>query len=132
VDFLENSMRRIILFTALSLQALTADAREAATEIVVAGGAAQIFKSTVTGSDAKSFVITSDAARAVTLKFDASNDICGVEMQTTGQHDYAKYGQFPITVPLAAMINNSYKVSFFLTRSAWIGKQHCEFTLSVQ
>lgn len=125
-------MRRIILFAALSLHALTADAREPATQILVAGGAAQIFKSSVTGSDAKTFIITPDAARAVTLKFDANNDVCGAEMQTTGQHDYAKYAQFPITVPLAAMSNNSYKVSFYLTRSGWIGKKQCDFTLSVE
>lgn len=125
-------MRQIILFAALSLSAVTADAREAATEIVVNGGAAQIFKSSVIGSDEKAFIIRPDAARTVTLKFDASNDVCSVEMQTSGQHDYAKYGQFPITVPLAAMNNNSYKVSFFLTRAAWISKQQCDFTLSVE
>jgi hypothetical protein len=132
VDFLEISMRRFILFAALSLHALTADAREPATEIVVAGGAAQIFKSSVTGSDEKAFIIKPDAARTVTVKLDASNDICGAEMQTSGQHDYAKYAQFPITVPISAMTNNSYKVSFYLTRSAWISKKQCDFTLSVE
>lgn len=99
----------------------------------MAGGASQTFKGTVSGDDAKSFLIRPSTARTVNLTLDASNSVCGVEMQTSSQPGYAaEFAQFPTTRSMASKEGETFKLSFYLTRSAWVAREECNFTLSVE
>jgi hypothetical protein len=126
-------MRPILLLVALSLSSVSVEAREPATEVIVAGGPIQIFKGTLSGGDIKSFLIRPSTARTVNLTLDSTPADCGVEMQTSSQPGYAsEFSRFPTTRSMESKEGETFKLSFYLMRAEWVSRGECSFSLSIE
>jgi hypothetical protein len=126
-------MRKFVMtLTLLSvfLHGGSSQARDEAIEI--ADTAFSIVGQSVLG-ETKSYKLKIDVARGVRFDLSADNETCGYEMQKTSQLGYvAKQGRFPVAFVDNAESGETYTISFFQNRMAYMGKTPCKFTFSIK
>lgn len=83
--------------------------------------------------ETKSYKFKIDAARDVKFDLIADNEACGYEMQKTSQLGYmTKQNRFPVAFVDAAQSGETYTISFYQNRLAYMGKLPCKFTFSIK
>jgi hypothetical protein len=128
-------MRLPILMTGFLLVSLAPlAASEPSTDVVLTDdGGVQTFAGSLNAGAGRSFTYTAASTRQVVLTIAASSEDCGAEMKTSSQRGFMPdFARFPTTRTEQAQAGETFKVSFFQTRSARMSKVACAFSLSIQ
>jgi hypothetical protein len=125
---------RIPLLLVLLLSAAPLHAKEPPREVILSeDGGAQVLSGTAAGGSRSSFTLKSVGDRIVTFKLEGDNNNCSAELQTSAQRGFmSDFGRFPTTRSEPAKNNETFVLSVFQTRGAWMNKTPCDFSLSVQ
>ncbi len=109
-------------------------ADDTSTKVVLTpGGPAQHFSGTLKQGETKSFTYTVSTDRLVTLIIHARNEDCGAEMSTDADLSFMPYfGWFPATRVERARAGETFKVSFHQTRTAWMNKVACDYSIAIR
>ncbi len=126
-------MRVLMLALALFALSQAAEAQGGPTEIVLSP---QNFSGQVSGTTLPDkpvmFFVRSPSRGDMTIKVAADNGPCGFEMQrSSGSGFQSDMGRFPATRTFVAQEGETFTFSFFQTRSAFMERKGCSFTLSV-
>jgi hypothetical protein len=136
VVFQEIAMRLPMMLTALLpllVWTQPVRAKEPPVEIFLSNDGLPAMTIGEAGADARSFKLKLTSSRSVTFAVDASNETCGYELTKSSQLGFLpKKDRFPLSYTDAAKEGESYTISFYQTRSAWVTKMPCAFSFSIQ
>lgn len=126
-------MRVLIWVFAMVALATAAQARDEPTQILLSTDKmAGKVSGTTLPDKPLSFFLLSPARADLKITVAASNDDCGFEMKRSSSRGFqSEIGRFPATRTYNAQQGETFTFSFFQTRSAFMQRKGCSFTLSV-
>lgn len=124
---------RILAVLAFFIAASPSYARNPPIQVALALDAAQTFEGSSSRGDDATYKITPAAEGSIHFDLQADNENCGVEMRTTSQLGYLpKITRFPASKTFSTVHGQSFTVTFYQSRDAWMKNVNCAFSFTVQ
>lgn len=108
-------------------------AEPATSDIPLPSAGIQTFTGSAKGGNSTSFTLRSAEMRSLTFSINGNRENCSVIVRKSSQHGYLSgFEYLPAKSHVLAAVDETFILSFYQTRSAFISKAACEFNFSVE
>ena len=126
-------MRNTILAVVFLAQATPTAAKDPATEVFLSADAELATVGEAASGETRAYILNVRTNGPVRFLFDAENDNCGYDISRSTQLGVLpSFGRFPVRHDEQSVAGEVYTMSFFQTRTAWVEKVACRFSLRVE